>query len=169
MKLLGDGLLGDLRVRTAGPASATLTARLTELGASVTDAPPAGPEESVHQALLVDARGWFGEGGEPALRATLDEVWQAIGPVAAAELIPSGRGGRIILIAPPPRAPLAAAARDALENLARTLSTEWARFAITTVAVAPAAAAAEPDLAELIAYLLSDAGGYFSGCRLDFG
>ncbi|MBV8956986.1 MAG: hypothetical protein JO179_22805 [Solirubrobacterales bacterium] len=61
------------------------------------------------------------------------------------------------------------AARDGLENLARTLSVEWARFGITTTAIVPAAAAREQDVALLVAFLLSPAGDYFSGCRLEIG
>ncbi|MBV9807120.1 MAG: hypothetical protein JO286_08060, partial [Solirubrobacterales bacterium] len=51
--------------------------------------------------------------------------------------IPGG-AGKVLLIAPRSRAgSFAAAARAALENLARTLSVEWARYGATAVAVAP--------------------------------
>lgn len=162
MSALRDGLLQGATVRAAGSPPGELRERLSALGATV-----AG-EAQPFDALLVDARGWFAGGGDEALRRTLDEVWQAVQPVAAEQLIPAQAGGRILLIAPSPDAgPLAAAARDALENLARTLSVEWARFRITSVAIAPGARTREDELAELVAYLLSRAGGYFSGCRLD--
>ena len=59
------------------------------------------------------------------------------------------------------------AARAGLENLARTLSIEWARYGITTVAIAPGEKTAASEVAALIAYLASPAGAYFSGCLLD--
>ena len=60
----------------------------------------------------------------------------------------------------------ARAARAGLENLARTLSIEWSRHAITTVAIAPAPDTDAGELAALCAYLASPAGAYFSGCLL---
>jgi hypothetical protein len=38
-----------------------------------------------------------------------------------------------------------------------------------TTTIAPAAAASEQDLAGFLAFLLSPAGDYFSGCRFDLG
>jgi hypothetical protein len=63
----------------------------------------------------------------------------------------------------------AGALRAALENLARTLSTEWARHQLTTVTLAPAAEGAADEVAALVAYLASPAGAYFSGCVLEVG
>ncbi|HEY4452658.1 MAG TPA: SDR family oxidoreductase [Solirubrobacteraceae bacterium] len=78
------------------------------------------------------------------------------------------RGGRIVYIAPAPGAGAhAEAARAALENLARTLSIEWARYAITPVTIAPGTATPAGEVAALTAYLASPAGAYFSGCLLD--
>jgi NAD(P)-dependent dehydrogenase (short-subunit alcohol dehydrogenase family) len=78
------------------------------------------------------------------------------------------RGGRIVYIAPAPDAGAhAEAARAGLENLARTLSIEWARYAITPVTIAPATATPAGEVAALAAYLASPAGAYFSGCMLD--
>jgi len=59
--------------------------------------------------------------------------------------------------------------RSALENLARTLSVEWARHAITVTAIAPGAATSDEEVAGLVAFLLSPAGDYYSGCRFELG
>jgi NAD(P)-dependent dehydrogenase (short-subunit alcohol dehydrogenase family) len=87
--------------------------------------------------------------------------------VATGTLIPGG-AGKVVLIAPAPAAgSFAAAARAALENLARTLSVEWARYGVTTAAIAPGAGTTEEDLAELVCFLVSRAGEYFSGCAFE--
>ncbi|MDQ6914522.1 MAG: hypothetical protein M3155_01770, partial [Actinomycetota bacterium] len=75
-----------------------------------------------------------------------------------------------LVLAPPPGAgPHAEAARAALENLARTLSIEWARHQIRVVAIAPAAGTEAAEVGALVAYLASPAGDYFSGCVLSLG
>ena len=85
-----------------------------------------------------------------------------------AAFIPGGRGGRIVYLAPAPGAGAhAPAARAALENLARTLSIEWARHGITAVTIGAGDASRASELASLAAYLGSEAGAYFSGCMLD--
>ena len=69
---------------------------------------------------------------------------------------------RQVLIAPPPGDAQRAAARAGLENLARTLSIEWARHRIRPVAILPGE---EPSpTAELVAFLASPGGAYYSGC-----
>src|SRR5215204_5672679 len=91
----------------------------------------------------------------------LDAAWDAI----RAHALPPGASGRVILlIAPPPGEPAAAATRGGFENLARTLSIEWARYGTRPVAILPAAGTGDAELAELAGFLLSRAGGYFSGC-----
>jgi len=70
-----------------------------------------------------------------------------------------------VLIAPRPDAgSFAVAVRDALENLARTLSVEWARYGVGTVAIAPGALTTDEEVAELVSFLVSPAGEYFTGC-----
>jgi hypothetical protein len=121
-------------------------------------------------AILIDAADTFGAGGPDALRAALEQSWRAARAMAGGAMIDSEIPGRLLFIAPAPDArPHAAAARAALENLARTLSVEWARFGITAVALTPGPATTYADLAELICFLVSPAGAYFSGCRFDLG
>jgi NAD(P)-dependent dehydrogenase (short-subunit alcohol dehydrogenase family) len=123
------------------------------------------------------------DGGREALRACLDVSWNVTRAVANRAFLAGGRGGRIVYVAPSPDAgEHADAARAGLENLARTLSVEWARHAITAVTILPATATttataaataaattmtATAELATLIAYVASPAGAYFSGCLLD--
>jgi NAD(P)-dependent dehydrogenase (short-subunit alcohol dehydrogenase family) len=134
--------------------------------------------------LAVDAAALFAHGlaldgsGHAALRAGLDATWNATRavvnhaflaggePVAGANAAASG--GRVVYLAPAPDAgEHAAAACASLENLARTLSTEWARHGVTIVTVAPGASTTASEVAALVAYLASPAGAYFSGCLLD--
>jgi NAD(P)-dependent dehydrogenase (short-subunit alcohol dehydrogenase family) len=142
-------------------------------------------------ALVVDAASSFSSAARApgdrtgaagvALRDCLDDAWHATHAVANAAFIDARRPGRIFYVAPRCRSlPHAAhtgaaesgpghadAARAGLENLARTLSIEWARYAITTVALAPGAQTTPDELAGVVAYLASPAGAYFSGCQLD--
>jgi NAD(P)-dependent dehydrogenase (short-subunit alcohol dehydrogenase family) len=167
---------GDL-ARAVGSACAGLGARVStwQLG----DAPDAGTD-----LLVIDAAGPFaqeharGAPGEQdtsrdVLRACLDGAWEATRAVADAAFIEPARAGRIVYLAPAPGMEAKELARHAeaacagLENLARTLSIEWARHDITTVAIAPGAHSRDEELAALVAYLGSAAGAYFSGCLLD--
>jgi NAD(P)-dependent dehydrogenase (short-subunit alcohol dehydrogenase family) len=128
--------------------------------------------------LVVDGAGLFayglardgGAGGGPrgALRTCLDASWNLTRAVANLALLPGGREGRIVYLAPAPDGgEHAEPARAGLENLSRTLSIEWARHRITAVTVAPGAQTSPTELAALSAFLASPAGGYFSGCLLD--
>lgn len=133
--------------------------------------------------LVIDGAGLFAhalvaagsDGGSElartALRACLDASWSATHALVNHAFLPGGRGGRIVYLAPGADAgEHAGAALSGLENLARTLSIEWARRRITTVAVAPPPGSLEDvgaDVAALTAYLASPAGAYFSGCLLD--
>jgi NAD(P)-dependent dehydrogenase (short-subunit alcohol dehydrogenase family) len=168
MAIFRDDLLAGVAVALSG-ASATLHDALVSLGASVVKkgALGDGTDERV-DALVHDAGAAFGGGGSAALAAALEDTWHAVSSVAVASLIPGGRGGKVVLIAPDESAGwFAGAVRDGLENLARTLSVEWARYGITVTAIAPAGGAGPSDVALLCAYVLSPAGDYFSGCRFD--
>ncbi|MBA2349763.1 MAG: hypothetical protein H0V81_15890 [Solirubrobacterales bacterium] len=145
------------------------------------------------RSLVADARPAFeaAGGGYDGVRAALDGAFAAARETAVACWIPTGeagstadasadggtrtatgageieRGGQIVFIAPAPGAGRhAGAARSGLENLARTLSTEWARHGITTVAILPGDTTGEAALADLVAWLCSPAGAYLSGTAL---
>jgi NAD(P)-dependent dehydrogenase (short-subunit alcohol dehydrogenase family) len=175
-----SGLLTGRRLVLAG-AAPVLSERLQGLGAEVQvmDAASSDDEERAADwiadraqldALVYDAREVFGSGGHERLRATLDRAWISARAVSTGALIPSGAGGRLLFVAPAAGAgPLAEAARAGLESLARTVSVEWARHTVTAVAVCPGTDTTEDDVADLVAFLLSAAGGYFSGCRFDLG
>jgi NAD(P)-dependent dehydrogenase (short-subunit alcohol dehydrogenase family) len=180
--LLAPGLLADRVVALGGgsalgSAFAALGARTAELAPTLDEdeavehALAALAAHGVLDALVHDLRPAFGAGGDEALRATLDTAWIAVRAVATVAFIPAACGGKVTLIAPPPddRDPAAAGVRAAAENLARTLSIEWARHAIRTVTIAPGAATSDEQLGAVAAYLASPAGDYFSGCRLALG
>jgi NAD(P)-dependent dehydrogenase (short-subunit alcohol dehydrogenase family) len=119
-------------------------------------------------AVVYDAGGPFDGGGDRALRAALEDAWVAVREVATGALIPGDGHGKVLLIGPRPDAgAFAEAARAALENLARTLSVEWARYGVTSAMIAPASATTDEQLAELVSFLVSEAGAYVSGCRLE--
>ena len=180
--LLRPGVLDDRVVVLGGGGS--LGPALAALGAATPVLPVTTDEEAAMahaqklltthdriDVLLHDLRPGYGAGGHDALRATLDTAWITIRAVATTAFIPGERGGRVVVFAPPPRDddPSSAGVRAAAENLARTLSIEWARHSITTVAITPGAATTDDELSALAAYLASPAGAYFSGCRLALG
>lgn len=174
------GLLKDVPVAVTGPARPAITQRLQSLDADIRpldvdsddDAPP---EAAGLHALVVDAAAAFaaattGDGDELGpLRAAGDGAWIATRAIANAAWIgPEAEGGKVILVAPRPADGMhAEAARAALENLARTLSIEWARYGIRTTAITPGPQTTDDEVGDLVAYLVSPGGDYFSGARLD--
>ncbi|HEX8122269.1 MAG TPA: hypothetical protein VF549_13490 [Solirubrobacteraceae bacterium] len=175
------GLLDGVAVAAAGPVREAIGATLRELGAQVRqlvvasdeDAPP---EAAGLHALVYDAATPFaatdGAADELApLRAAADGAWIATRAVANAAWIQPGEpGGKVIFVAPRPGdGAHAEAARAALENLARTLSIEWSRYGIRTTTITPGAETADDAVAGGVAYLVSPAGDYYSGARLDLG
>jgi len=181
------GLLDARRVALAGPAGGGSPAReidravldrLAALGARVDVIDPEtlfdeeattawAQQRAPLDALVFLAGEPFGAGGADRLQATLEAAWRAVRGAQPC----LREGGRLVFVAPAAGAarPHGEAARVGLENLARTLSVEWARLGVTAVAIAPGAATAADDVGDLVAYLLSPAGGYFSGCRLSLG
>jgi NAD(P)-dependent dehydrogenase (short-subunit alcohol dehydrogenase family) len=101
-------------------------------------------------------------------RDVLDGAWLALRPAAGAR-IAAERPGLLLLLAPPPADAGAEAARAGLENLARTLSIEWARHGIRPVAILPGESTEPEEVAELAAFLASPAGDYYSGCAFRLG
>jgi NAD(P)-dependent dehydrogenase (short-subunit alcohol dehydrogenase family) len=177
VSVLREGLLNGRAIAVAGEA---LASPLERLGARVEPVPAAdGDDERVGEwargaaplhAVVFDARASFGSGGEAALSESLERGWVAVREVASGALIPSDGPGKIVLVGPRPDAgPHAEAARAGLENLARTLSVEWARHEVTAAMVAPGRSTTDEQLAELVCFLVSPAGEYLTGCRLELG
>jgi NAD(P)-dependent dehydrogenase (short-subunit alcohol dehydrogenase family) len=188
-ELLRPGLLEEVSLLVAGPAGSSEASfgdavgeACTGLGAHVhTCVPDVVDEASADQAvgvvvaqtgslnlLVVDGAGLFAQAG---LRACLDAAWNVTRAVANHAFLsadPRPYPRRIVYLAPPPgTGEHADAARAGLENLARTLSTEWARHGITVLTIALGVSTAAGEVAALCAYLASPAGAYFSGCLLD--
>lgn len=185
---------GDGRRGGAGSFAAAVDAACAELGAQTRVWRAGEPVPAGVDLLVLDGAAAFDSGragasaegtqapARVALRACLDGAWEASHAVANAAFIEPGCGGRIVYLAPPSAlgaetaAPVrgaaggaehADAARAGLENLARTLSIEWARYGVTTVAIATGPRTSPGEVAALCAYLASPAGAYFSGCVLD--
>lgn len=167
----GGGAFGP-ELAALGATPATLPATLDEASAEE-HARAARVAHGALDVLVHDLRPQFGAGGDDGLRAALDVAWVTIRAVANAAWIgeQAGETGKVVLVAPPPREedPASAGVRGAAENVARTLSIEWARHGIRVVALTPGPATGDGELAALAAYLASPAGDYFSGTRLALG
>jgi len=167
--LLREGLLEGLTVlaaprTTAADACAALGAQVDALETDLLDeaATLAAAEGMAPDVVLVDAAPLFGAGGDAALRVGLDGTWSAIHAAFSAQ-----RAGLVVVVAPRPDAgPMAHALRAGLENLARTLSIEWSRYGWRTVTILPGPGTSDAEAAEVVAYLASPAGAYYSGCAL---
>jgi hypothetical protein len=171
--ILRPGLLDGRAVALAGGAAAIATA-CAELGGRIETLDATQDEDALHQAvtgltpldaLVCDTRARVAQVG---LQAALEQAWNATRAVVNAAFRPAG-AGKVVYVAPPPNGEHGSAARAALENLARTTSIEWARYGITTAAILPGDATVERDLADLAAYVVSEAGAYFSGCAFTLG
>jgi citronellol/citronellal dehydrogenase len=168
----------QLGARVSVPPSLSAAAALGAEEATIEEAVAGVLEQCGGVELLVlDGAGLFaqalhGASGdeEPraALRACLEGSWNVTRAVVNRAYLARRRGGRIVYLAPAADAgEHAEPARAGLENLARTLSIEWARHAITVVAIAPGHRSSADEVAALTAYLASPAGAYFSGCRFE--
>ncbi len=165
-----------------GASVASLLAETDEEGTAAAALSLAAPADA--SVLVCDAAGLLARelaGGSPplsgreslaeaggALAAALACTWNAVRAIVLPAMLERERPGRVIAVAPPADGrPVADAARAALENLARTLSVEWARHGVTTVSIAPGGGTTPDEMAALVAYLASPAGAYYSGCELD--
>ncbi len=166
MTVFRSRLLDGRAVALAGCRD-SLGEALAALGARVgrVDELPEGVD-----AVVFDAADAFGNGGQDGLRASTEAAWDAVREVATQSLIAGEHGGKVVLIGPRLDAGrFAEAARSALENLARTLSIEWARHRVTATMIAPGPRTTDAQLAELVCYLISPGGDYLSGCRFSLG
>jgi NAD(P)-dependent dehydrogenase (short-subunit alcohol dehydrogenase family) len=188
LDVLRPGVLDGLTVCVVGDGAAE-RGRAAALGARVVTVDgDLADEDSVQLAvsalgpidvLVVDAASAYAEagGGMPGLRRAVDDGWNVVRAVVNAGWIaqaeadaeeggpPAHGGGKVVLLAPPGDAgEHANAVGAALENAARTLSVEWARFGVRITAIRPRAGAADDERAELVAFLASPAGDYFTGC-----
>jgi len=151
-EVLRPGVLEGVRAHIHAGGEA-VAARFEALGATLSADEP--------DVLVVDGAALFETAtGVEAVQAALDGAWDAIQPAAQRPML-------ILLLAPPPGDAHAEAARAGLENLARTLSIEWARLGIRPVAIHPGTETPAGEVAELAAFLASPAGAYYSGCRFD--
>ena len=150
--MLRDGVLDGLTLSIVGDAEA-VRAACAGLGAAE------GPEGDV--LVCATAPAWEAAGrGLDGLRAASESAFAAARD-AATRWIAEERAGKVVFLAPGPDAgPL----RAALENLARTLSIEWARYGIRTTAILPGERTTDEEVAALVAFLASRAGDYYSGC-----
>jgi NAD(P)-dependent dehydrogenase (short-subunit alcohol dehydrogenase family) len=179
--LLRPGLLQDTSLLLAGPPGpfgSAVAQAFAGLAARVCTCLPDGQDgdaidRAVAQAglidmLLVDADALFRDAAPTALDSCLAAAWNVTRAVLNHAFLPAQRGGRIVYVTPAAHAgEHASAARAGLENLARTLSVEWARHDVNVIALAPGPATPAAEVAALAAYLASPAGAYFSGCLLD--
>jgi NAD(P)-dependent dehydrogenase (short-subunit alcohol dehydrogenase family) len=162
MATLRAGLLDGIQI-TSHECSEVLVSQLLALGATVV----ARGEAGVPDAIVCDV----------ASLDALDQAWPVIQGVVADSMIPAGplpdgATRKVLLIGPRPGGTGASSsepARAALENLARTLSVEWARFSIVAAMVAPGEDTTDEEVATLAAFLCSSAGHYYSGCRFSLG
>lgn len=168
--ILRAGLLTGVRLLVAAPPGTprfapAIADRTAALRAAVdqVDVDPAGDE--IAAPAEVDVLVWDASAAPSAL-AAIDGAWLIVRPVATRAMV---GGGLVVLVAPPPGDAQAEATRTGLETMARALSIEWARLAIRPVAILPGTATPPSEVAELVAYLASPAGGYFSGCRFELG
>jgi len=158
--LLRPGALEGRAVAAEG----AFAAACAEGGATIV-----APGDARVDTLVVDAAALFGGGGLDGLRTAVDGAWSAVHAVATARWCDpdaAGPGGKIVLVAPRADAgEHAGAAAAALENLARTLAVEWARFGVRATAIVPGPRTTDGELTALVAFLASAGGEYFSGCR----
>jgi NAD(P)-dependent dehydrogenase (short-subunit alcohol dehydrogenase family) len=162
--VVGDGAAERERLAALGARVVTIDGDLAEEDAVALAVGALGAID----VLVVDAASEFAAagGGLDGLRRAVDDGWNVVRAVVNASWSGDEQpGGKVVLVAPVTDAgEHANAVGAALENAARTLSVEWARFGVRVTAIRPRAGAADDERAELVAFLASPAGDYFSGC-----
>jgi NAD(P)-dependent dehydrogenase (short-subunit alcohol dehydrogenase family) len=164
---------GNIEADDAATAQAVARAlaELGEVSLLLVDSASAFASERGRNGAGADAdaeRSTGPDAGAAGLVGALEASWRITQAVANAAFIERGAPGRIVYVAPRPDEGIHAdAARAGLENLARTLSIEWARYGVTSLAIAPGVGTSAAEIAALTGYLASPAGDYFSGCLLD--
>lgn len=166
MSALRKGLLDGHSIVLAGDVPGTVGDLLSSLGASLSAFEESDEERALEWAQAAAPVNAVVCSTADGLKE-VERAWTAIRAVAVGALIPGGAGAIVLLAPRPGEVEHADAVRAALENLARTLSVEWARYGITSTAIWPGARTAEEDLATVVAYLCSPAGAYFTGCRFE--
>jgi NAD(P)-dependent dehydrogenase (short-subunit alcohol dehydrogenase family) len=186
LDVLRPGVLEGLTVCVVGDGAvereraAALRARVVTIDGDLADEDAVAVAVSALgdiDVLVVDAASAFAEagGGMAGLRRAVDDGWNVVRAVVNAGWIadaerppgeaPARSGGKVVFLAPATDAgEHANAVGAALENAARTLSVEWARFGVRITAIRPREGAAADERAELVAFLASPAGDYFTGC-----
>ena len=153
------GLLDGRTIAFAGAGEAIASA-CAALGAATHRLEATTDEDALHAsvAALASLDALIADSGD------LEQVWAVTRAAVNAAFRPA-QAGKVVLVAPRDSAPT----RSALENLARTTSIEWARYGVTTAAILPGERTSDDEVARLAAYLVSQAGAYFSGCALTLG
>jgi hypothetical protein len=168
-EVLRQGLLNGQTILAAVPedgVGAAAAQACRALGASLVA--DAEGQTSLDTVLIEPSLG-DGEDEDGALVTALGAAWDVVHAAANTTLIEQQRG-KIVLLGPRPDGGVhAEALRDGLENMARTLSIEWARYGILPTMVAPGPQTTDDEVATLVAFLASPAGDYYSGCRFELG
>jgi NAD(P)-dependent dehydrogenase (short-subunit alcohol dehydrogenase family) len=168
--VVGDGVTERERAAALGARVVTVDGDLADEDAVAVAVGALGHID----VLVVDAASAFvaAGGGMAGLRRAVDDGWNVVRAVVNASWVTEGEsgggapgGGKVVFLAPATDAgEHANAVGAALENAARTLSVEWARFGVRITAVRPREGASADERAELVAFLASPAGNYFTGC-----
>jgi len=161
MELLRRGLLEGLTVAFAGDGASAARDACARLGAAT---PVLGADLADEDAVAAAVAGMGAPDTLVCATGDVDGAFVATRAVATT-WIAAQRGGKVVLLAAAADNPQ----RAALENLARTLSVEWARYDIRPAAILPAEATSPAEVAELVAFLASPAGDYYSGCAFTLG
>src|SRR4051812_39796659 len=135
-RIFAPGLL-DGRVAIVSGAGEAIARELTGLGATIEPSELSEDEEAVDAFVdgVLERHGQIDllvnrpDGDD--FRVSVEGTWLLTHAVATKAMIPEQRGGKVVNVSPADPV-----CRAALENLARVLSIEWARFGIRPTDVA---------------------------------